>query len=86
MLFRSDRLFKLGIAFEENSKASLISLVGESISDSREVMSDFMSVVEESGARVIAMASNSLSLCVAVEANNKALVTAKLHAHFIEGA
>ena len=81
-----DSLFKLGIAFEENSKASLISLVGESISDSREVMSDFMSVVEESGARVIAMASNSLSLCVAVEASNKALVTAKLHAHFIEGA
>ena len=81
-----DRLMRSGMAFEENSKACLVSVVGESISDSREVMSQFLETVGESGAEVIALASNSLSLCVAVDAAHKPELARRLHQRFIESA
>ncbi len=79
-----DRLMSEGISFEESGKACLVSVVGESISDARDVVSGFWETVEASGARVIAMTSNSLSLCVAVESASKPLVAQKLHQRFIE--
>jgi aspartokinase len=57
--------------------------VGESISDSRDVMTGFLQTIEDSGAEVIALASNSLSLCVAVDAAHKPLLAQKLHDRFL---
>ncbi len=78
-----DGLLRSGIGFEENSKACLVSVVGDSISDSREVMASFMETLEESGVDVVAMASNSLSLCVVVDSASKAQMAQKLHDRFI---
>ncbi|MBY0372164.1 aspartate kinase [bacterium] len=77
-------LFNAGVAFEENPKACLVSLVGESLTDAREVLSGFLETIEGSGAHVIAMASNSLSLCVAVDASHKPTLARDLHKRFLE--
>ena len=79
-----DRLMRDGISFEESGRTSLVSVVGESLSEARDVMSDFLDAVESSGTRVIAMASNSLSICVAVESVNKPHLAQRLHERFIE--
>lgn len=78
-----DRLMIEGLAFEENSKACLVSVVGESISDAREVMTGFLESIESSGAEIITLASNSLSLCVAIDAAHKPSLAQKLHDRFI---
>jgi aspartate kinase len=78
-----DRLMVAGLSFEENSKACLVSVVGESISDTREVMTGFLQSVETSGAEIISLASNSLSLSVAVDAAHKPGLARLLHERFI---
>jgi aspartate kinase len=78
-----DALMRSGIAFEENPKTCLVSVVGESLSDSRDVMNGFFMSVEETGAKVVSMASNSLSLCVAVDSVFKPALAQSLHDRFI---
>lgn len=72
-----------GLGFSEISKTCLVSMVGESLSDSQEITQGFFDVLEESGAEVLSMASNSLSLCVAVESRFKAALAEGLHDRFI---
>ncbi len=77
-------LSKQEITFDEVSRACMVSLVGESIADAREVMEDLLEAVELSGAPLIAMASNSLSLCVVVDSAHKQDLATLLHTRFIE--
>lgn len=77
-------LFEAGVAFEEHPKACLVSLVGESLTDAREVLGGFLETIEGSGAEVMAMSTNSLSLCVAVDSAHKPALTRDLHRRFIE--
>jgi hypothetical protein len=43
-----------------------------------------LETVENCGAPVIGMASNSLSICVAIESSKKPLLARRLHERFIE--
>ncbi len=79
-----DTLMRAGFSFEENGKVCLVSIVGESMSDSREVLVAFLETVEQSGAEIISLATNSLSVCVVVEVAFKAPLAALLHKRFIQ--
>ncbi len=72
-----------GLSFSEVGKACLVSIVGESLSDSQEITQGFFDVVEESRAEILSMASNSLSLCVAVESRFKGVLAEALHDRFV---
>jgi aspartate kinase len=76
-------LERSGLTFSEVAKACLVSIVGESLSDSQEITQGFFDAVEQSRADVLSMASNSLSLCVVVEARFKVGLAEGLHERFI---
>lgn len=70
--------------YEEVEKVSLVSAVGEGISNSREILPRFLGVLEQSGANHLLVTSNSLSLIAAVPTEMKEKVARALHHDLIE--
>jgi len=65
------------------SDVALISLVGEGICGSPEVISKMIQVLDQAGIEVILITSNSISVSAAVPGRLKAAALQALHSHFI---
>ena len=77
-------LEQMKVQYEEVEKVSLISAVGEGISNSREILPQFLEVLEESGSNHLLVTTNSLSLVAAIPTPHKERVAQALHHRFIE--
>ncbi|MFM8269967.1 MAG: aspartate kinase [Pseudomonadota bacterium] len=70
--------------FKEVKNVSTVSVVGEGVSNSKELLPKCLSILESLGQQSLIFASNTLSLTLAVSSNQKALLTQVLHQELIE--
>lgn len=77
-------LDKVDPGFQEVGDVCLVSLVGEGLTTSQEILSQCLQVLQQQSSRVLMIASNSLSLSLAIPSSAKEAVAQGLHQLFIE--
>jgi aspartate kinase len=77
-------LKKSDIDYQEIEKVSTVSVVGEGVSNSKEVLPKCLEALAAIGEPNLILVSNSLSLTIAVPAAQKSLLTQVLHKELIE--
>ena len=79
-----DRLRVLGEEFESVSAVSIVSVVGDGVASSVDLVPQTLKGVRECDAQVLLVCSNALSLTVAVPSSQKKAVANRLHEILIE--
>jgi aspartokinase len=79
-----EMLQPLDSALEEMAGVSIVSLVGEGISHTKEVLPRCLKRVEKNRSNCLLLSMNSLSLTLAVPTSQKNKLAQELHEEFIE--
>ena len=77
-------LRELGAEWDETTKVSIVSAVGDGLSVSTDVLPRFLEAIEEAKAPCLLLCSNALSMTAAVPTECKAAVTQSVHRRLMD--